>query len=403
MKHAIARPIALPMGIQICAVASAALVFSSAAALLCPAAALSDAAPPSTRDAMAEIFESVQTLLLLSLDDGELSDPANALALERALKRLDEYSSELARHGRGKSEASFAFFSRSLAGDARAVREHFRSGPPAESRRLLYQLVESCIGCHSRLPSDADSPLSTRLTRDPRIARLELDERVRLEVATRQFDAALLTYEAILTSPDFSPQDMELLGILDDYLELCIHVRSDSQRALSALQTLSTRSDVPAGLRSDLRERKEALAALGSSGQEADLARARALVLEGEAISRDRPDRSGVVQYLGASGILHRIVADESRSPGELAEAYYLLAVVSSRVGRVYWPSPEELYLQTAIELAPGTDIARNAYRLLEELVTFGYTGSAGTRIPPELRDRLEALRRLAYPPTPPS
>ena len=39
-------------------------------------------------------------------------------------------------------------------------------------------------------------------------------------MATRQFDAALLTYEAILASTDFTPRDMELLGILDDYLEL---------------------------------------------------------------------------------------------------------------------------------------------------------------------------------------
>jgi len=367
------------------------------AGLSAPAKAQGDPVQPSTREAMGEIFASVQTLLLLSLEDGALADPANTSALNRALARLEEYSSELAQHGQGKSEASFTFFSRSLADDARALGEHFSSGPPAESRRLLYQLIESCIGCHSRLPSKEDSTLSVRLTRDPRVAKLPPEERARLQVATRQYDSALLTYEAILASPDFTPQDMELLGILDDYLELCLHVRGGSQRARSALQTLSKRSDVPPALQGDLREREEALAALGKIEAAADLARARALVLEGEAIARDRPERSGIVQYLVASAILHRIVADPSRTSRELAEAYYLLAVVSSRVGRVYWPSPEELYLASAIELAPGSDTAREAYRLLEELVTFGYTGSAGTRIPPELRAKLEALRRLAY------
>jgi tetratricopeptide (TPR) repeat protein len=387
MRRSVARPIVLLVG---------ALLFLPAATLV-PASAPADSAPPSTRDAMGEIFASLQTLLLLSLEDGALSDPANATALNRALARLDEYSSELAQHGRGQADASFSFFSRSLADDARAVREHFRSGPAAESRRLLYKLVESCVGCHSRLPSRADPTLSARLTRDPRVVQLPLDERVRLEVATRQFDAALLTYEAILVSPDFSPQDMELLGILDDYLELCLQVRGDIQRARAALQRLSKRSDVPEALRRDLREREEALASLGKIGAGSDLARARALVLEGEAIARERPDRSGIVQYLAASGILHRILADETRTPHELAEAYYLLSVASSRVGRVYWPSPEELYLESAIELAPGSDTARDAYRLLEELVTFGYTGSAGTRIPPELRAKLDALKRLAY------
>jgi hypothetical protein len=346
---------------------------------------------------MGEIFQAVQTLLLLSLEDGALSDPANKPVLVGALARLEEYSSELTKHGRGTTEAGFSFYSRSLAADARAVRVRFRSGTPEESRQLLYQLVESCIGCHSRLPSDGDSTLSQRLTRDPRVAKLPLDERVRLEVATRQFNAALLTYEAILESPDYTPRDMELLGILDDYLELCIHVHSDTERALTALQKLSQRSDVPEPLRRDLAERTAALAALAAAGKEPDLARARSLVLEAEATTLDRPDRSAIVEYLGASGILHRIVADESRPAGELAEAYYLLGVVNSRVGRFHWPSPEELYLETAIELVPGSETARKAYDLLEELVTFGYTGSSGTRIPPELRVRLEGLRRLAY------
>lgn len=70
--------------------------------------------------------------------------------------------------------------------------------------------------------------------------------------------------------------------------------------------------------------------------------------------------------------------------------------VIESRIGRSFWLSQAEAYLETAIRLAPGKPVARNAYGLLAEYLTAGYSGSAGTNLPPDVREKLEVLRGIS-------
>ena len=64
-------------------------------------------------------------------------------------------------------------------------------------------------------------------------------------------------------------------------------------------------------------------------------------------------------------------------------------------------PSPEsgasqtEPLLETAIRIGPGEAYAPDALALLEEFVVAGYTGSAGTHVPPDERRRLDELADL--------
>jgi len=51
--------------------------------------------------------------------------------------------------------------------------------------------------------------------------------------------------------------------------------------------------------------------------------------------------------------------------------------------------------VETAIRVGPGEPYASSALALLEELIVAGYTGSAGTNVPPDEQLRLEELRNL--------
>jgi hypothetical protein len=83
-------------------------------------------------------------------------------------------------------------------------------------------------------------------------------------------------------------------------------------------------------------------------------------------------------------------------TPEQRAEAYYLLGLIETRIGHVYWLSQAEAYLETAIRLAPGQPLASDAYTLLDEFLVAGYSGSGGTNVPPDIQAKLDRLRRIA-------
>ena len=81
--------------------------------------------------------------------------------------------------------------------------------------------------------------------------------------------------------------------------------------------------------------------------------------------------------------------------PEQRAQAYYLLGLTDARIGRTFWLSQAEAFLETAIRLAPGEPVARQAYALLAEALVAGY-GSDDSELPPDRQVRLDELRRIA-------
>jgi hypothetical protein len=122
---------------------------------------------------------------------------------------------------------------------------------------------------------------------------------------------------------------------------------------------------------------------------------ARALLRETEDTARFENTRAALVYYIAASSVPHRFVAERPRERREVAEAYYRLGIIDSRVGRTFWLSGTKFFLEAAIRLAPGAAFAEKAYELLEEFVVSGYTGSSGVHLPEDEKARLEALRGL--------
>ncbi|UCE85847.1 MAG: hypothetical protein JSU66_16205 [Deltaproteobacteria bacterium] len=361
------------------------------------AAATACAPDAQTRDTMDEIFESMRFVLPLSLNDESFSDPLRREAVLEALARLERESSVLETHGMNQ-DASFSFLSGSLARDARDVRSRYERGQIHEARFMLQRMTEACVACHSRLPSDRAFSMGRRFVKDVRVTSLPLDERAKLQTATRQFDAALETFEELIRSPDFPPYEMGLMGHFADYLEICIRVRDDFERPLAVFEELARGSDLPAYLRDDVDAWIESLRELRDRPRAgSDLDTGRALVHEAE--TRFEDSRHALVYYIAASGALHRFVAESPEEGVDVARAYYRLGVIESRIGRAYRLSQTEYLLETSIRLAPRAPFADEAFALLEEFVASGYTGSAGTNVPPHVQRHLDELAQLIETP----
>jgi hypothetical protein len=373
-----------------------------AAALAAGACArLAGEAPPApaatvTGATMAEIVAALRVALPLSLSAERFEAPANRPALEASLGALRAGAQQLETHGRSQ-DASFAYLSRSLARDAEDIKRRFDAGRLDESRFLLGALVEDCVGCHSRLPSAQDSDLGAALYREIDATQLSDIERARLEVATRQFEAALARYEALLAAPDASPAELDLEGVLNDYLTVAIRVRQDLPRARTALAALAARPDVPSYLATLVASWVAACDALeGSLAAQDPLAEAVRVAEQGAALERYPRDRAALVHELVASSLLLRHVAAHPEPSPENARAYFLLGVAELASGRSAWLSEAQDYLETAIRMAPGSDWAKRAYVLLEEETLADYSGSGGVHVPPDVRQDLRELQEIA-------
>jgi hypothetical protein len=344
---------------------------------------------------MQPIFEAVRFLFPLSLEEERFRDPELRDRILASLALLENSSGDLANHGQERG-ASFAFLSRSLSIDARDVHTRYEEGHLREARFLVQQLVETCVACHSRLPSEQSSDLSSQFASDLEEAHLPLDQRAKLEYATRQFDRGLVTYEELLLSPEFSPTTLDLMGHIDDYLELSIRVRGEYERPARTLQSFSRRNEISPALAGEVKHWIRSLRELGArKPAPRALEEARQLMEDASDAQRFRDERDALVYYLQAGSVLHRYLEGQPKNLDDLAAAYYMLGVIETRVGQSFWLSQAEVFLESAIRTAPSSDVAEKSYDLLEEFLVAGYTGSGGVQVPPDIQAKLDELRRI--------
>jgi hypothetical protein len=372
--------------------------------LLLPAVALGFAAPPAraaqdsekTRSRMREIFASMQLLLPLSAD-GDLGDPHERAAVTRALESLASNADLLAKHA-GEDDPARRFLGRSLATDARNALDRYREGRTASAAFLVQQATENCIACHSKLRSPGDSPVAAQFVDATALARLRPEERARMQIATRQFDDAMATLEALFADPSVHPSAM--LGPLTDYLLVAVRVRGDYERPVPVLEKFAKRPDLWVQLRGDVEQWISDLRELGARRDaEPSLDTARRLVEEARIRNPLGPDQRNLVRYVVASSQLLRWLDAGEHPAAERAEAWQLLGICELQTGDTFWLSQAEFYLETAIRTAPGSPAARRAYEQLEAEMIGSFTGAAGVDLPPSIAARLVELRKLAEGP----
>lgn len=330
-----------------------------------------------------------------SLDAQQFQAPEHRQHIHEALQSLGQHAEHLDTHGQSLPQ-SFSFLRRSLAKSAHDAAERYAAGQYPQARFLLQGLTENCFACHARLPNLQPFALGQRFLAETNVAPLSIPQRFKLEVATRQFDTALTTCEALLRATDSIAADIWLTGVFEDYLKIIIRVRNDFPRALTVLTQFLERPDVPAVLRDQLRSWMQALTELQSHGPfEEALSRARTLIETGQHRNRFPADHQGFVHFVVESSLVHRWLATQPTDTSALAEAYYLLGIAETYISRTSWLSETPFFLETAIRLDPTSAVAAKAYDVLNMYLLTEFTGSHGTRVPSDVQEHLETLRRL--------
>jgi hypothetical protein len=346
------------------------------------------------RSAMLAILSGVKIVLPLSVSDEQFRDPASAPEVRAALERIAAGASMLGEHIVTTRGEGFQFLGHELEQTARETVRAYDLGRYDVAEYQVHRMTEYCVACHSRLPSDIDSPLAEDFIDGTDLTVMPLQERAKLQLATRLFDDALASYEALLASPVEHPAT--LLGPLTDYVTVSIRVKNDPSRPIPVLEDFAARADLWEYLRLDVERWLADLRELeGKPEPPATLKAGRDRIEHAKRSIHFPADRRALIDYVVASAILHRYLESGPTQAGQAAEAYYLLGMTESRIGRNYWISQADFYLETAIRLAPAEPFALDAYALLEEETVLGYTGSSGTHLPEDVAKRLKELRAL--------
>ena len=386
--------------------ATAALLGASGAANAEPPSAITDDPRPTMR----QVFEQMKVLIPLSLDEASWSDPANQTRIRAALDRVEGAAAALEVHGRQR-EAGFNELALNLERDLREVAENYRSGAFEEARFFLTGSLQSCVSCHVRLPSSRSFPLADQLIEQVEFKSLDPRERAWLYVTVRRFDSALSAWEGMMADPKVTPAELDASGVLVDYLNVVLRVRTDIPRARKALGGLAARKDVPVYLAERLASWRAALDELDPASFQAGAAKAlehgSALAIKAGQVAQGPFGRDGLVQDLASASLLVRWLEEDrarresvTRNPtqqerADTAKAYYWLGVVEARSLDGFWVNLSERHLESAIRADPKGPFAKKAYARLEETQFLGYGGASGNELPADVVTNLRELREL--------
>ena len=375
---------------------------------------LASVAEPEAIDAprptMRVVFDEMKVLIPLSLSESAWSDPKNRKQILEALDRLERAADTLERHGRSR-EVGFDELALNLARDLREVHEHYREGAFDEARFFLTGSLQNCVSCHIRLPYERSFPLADQLIDQVEIQALDPREKAWLFVTVRRFEAALTVWEALMRDPNVPPAQLDAGGVLVDYLNVVIRVRSDVPRAQRELTAFAKRSNVPVYLQRRLDEWRSALDGLEAKKFGSDttpsLDLGASLAEEAGKVSEGPYGRDGLIQDLAAASQLVRwLEIDRARrervtkNPTEserlnTARAYYWLGIVEARSLDGFWVSLSERHFEAAIRSDPRGPLAVRAYARLEETQILGYGGASGLHLPSDVWTNLKELREL--------
>jgi tetratricopeptide (TPR) repeat protein len=327
--------------------------------------------PQDTRAAMRRVYGALARLLPAALAEKPMSDERQRAQLREATEVLWQ--------------------------DAALIRSRLGVERYEDAGYWVIRMTESCIACHSRLPSIDQPTFAAKLVESVDGGALLPVQRARLEIALRQFDSALETHEKLMADPRTSPLALDYTGTLVDYLVVSLRVRQTPERARKGLQALARRADLPGRLRRDVAAWIAAITELTPDlTASPTLERAARILEQGEALRRHPADRIDLVHCVVGSSMLYRYLQTDSATSDTLAEASYLLAVSDAFLRRSFERSEAQFHLERTIRLVPNTELARVAYAQLESETFLSYSGSSGLHVPDDVLRWLAELRVLA-------
>ncbi|HSA59097.1 MAG TPA: hypothetical protein VLJ37_05370 [bacterium] len=374
-------------------------VFSFLSLILTPAARAEQASTEELKPMMNQNFATILELQEIAASPESFRKAANYAKIVALIDRLEGIAHvmpEVTGATRPGLSAVASVYSEYLAD----LKEAAKSGNPVYLRNRIRTATGFCFECHT-------SSATGKTFRDGgrRLDALKLTpfQKAEFLAATRQFDKAISLYQDILAKePSVAARSTELPHAVRNALTIAVRVKQDPKLAQEILDRVHARKDLSGFFRGqieawkkDVGEWKREKSLDPSAPAVSWLEKARRLVDRAQTLQTYQADHAGDVSYLRAVSFAQETLARPT-TPEQKAEALRILGVSHSVLEDPLLWNLDEYYLEACVTGLPHSETAKKCFdRWLQE-TTFGFSGSQGLDLPPDMPARIDRLRELA-------
>jgi hypothetical protein len=365
--------------------------------LLLPLVSRADGSDP--RPEMHALVQEITSLERYVLSESQFLDPKNDAAIRKSLGTMSSHLGELGK-GTFATDPALKANLALLTSHINDADRFFKEGNKSFSRFMLQSSLQMCIACHTRGKVNVDFSVPEDVLK----AATPLD-RGDFLFATRQFDKGREAYESVVEG--YPANKTGPFNLRKAILALAVYyarVKEDPKAGYAYFSNVAARDDLPTYLRKEVKSWSEDFGQWSKEKvktkpqSESELVAAAKKLLRSDDFSLvGETDRRFHIRRLRASALLHKALeAPGEKSPAK-AEALLYLGQIYHRVQHQLFFRFGEMYLKACINDYPKTRESKDCYLALEQAVTEGYTGSAGTDIPEDEQVELMRLKRLAF------
>lgn len=313
------------------------------------------------------------------------------------------------------ADPSVHIFSKMFSSYAQQASIAFSRGNREYARGLVNGVSTYCFACHTRTSQAGKVGAksiggSLGFSLGAQFEKFTSFQKGRYWVAIRQFERGADEFERVVADSSFASSHLlDWEKAVRMGVALSVRTLADPDRALRIVARAEAESHSALFFRENAAVWKQALLSWKQEGvrrpETEEGYRAEWLRLMTQARTRGRYplDRSADVDWLRATQVLHEYLSKFSRGQ-YVAEAYMSLGVSYEALRGLQLEQLPEVYFESCILAQPHTALAGSCYSRLEEGVHISYSGSAGTHLPQEVKNRLVQLRKFSQePPMQPS
>lgn len=348
---------------------------------------------------MDTLYRVLTDLLTDVSSESRFNDPANRPRIAKTAERLASLAHDLRSLKGADPDPSISLFGSLLATETRRAAREFKRGNRAYARQIFRTIPSYCVACHTR---NASGVQFSSLPLEPAKGTLQPLERGEFFAASRQFERAQTELLAVVRAPNASDTGYWAWEqAVRRSLAIAVRVRRDPEQATEIVRSVLDSPNAPRFIKEDALAWLESLQAWKREGthvantEEGRRAEALRLMDQARKSQRYPMDRNADILYLRASATVHDFLQAYPRSP-YLADMLLLAGLAYEVLAPLKLEDLHGLYYESCVRQAPGTETARLCYMRYEASAFAGYTGSAGTDLPREIKQKLSDLRELS-------
>lgn len=350
---------------------------------------------------MQELSTALNKLLPLVVSSSEFNNPANETAIEVATDHLKKLSHQVRDLQKPAADPAYDTIARMLDEDLARASAALHSGNRDYARLTIRESIGYCIQCHTQ---SANGPSFPKLNLSFNPSKLSPLGQGDFYAATRQFDAALKAYAQGAQDESYAKKDtLAWEKSARSGLAIAVRFKESPKDARKITMAVAKNRAAPESLRESAvewgreidrwsREKKDLY-----RGDNARLDRAEHLIIDAEKRSESDAARNQEIPYLRASADLHQWLAQHPLKEGTnetlRAKALYLAGRAAEETRELNFWTLHERYYELCIDTLPGSELAKNCFKKLNDSVLMGYTGSSGVHLPPDESARLAKLK----------